>query len=520
MRQAREQRRGQTMIIVAMLGTFITALGGLAVDVVFAYTVKVRMSTAVDSAALAASRALGRGVSVGEQSTEVSRVAQMFFNANFPSGYLLTKNTTFKPVKIAGKGLDPSESPLFEDDQSLQPGVREIRLGVEANVPTFFMRVFGKRYVNVKANAYAARRDTNVMMVIDRSASLKWAGAWDDVQAAAVNFLDRFDNNRDKVGVVTFGTSANIDVPLNTGFKNGNVARNAIMNQTVPDSAYTNAGLGMWLGYAELLRVQDQNALNVIVFFTDGQPSAFPGRFRVRRSHERYYSSDDYCSSSYVNGVMGAYQDTSVWNQPRFYDMTGLWKQEAGPVPVRGGATDRDHVRVNGCTISSWGGDVERMIKYGENLPQDWTATSGSLSKTFCVDNNPTSGCLGNAGNYTYYTYDTRFWSNDNSSSNKTFRGTNVHNAAKNVLLNVAQEARQDTLLGQVTIYSIGLGGSGYDADAGLLKRVSNDPTDTYGVTVQTSSTEPTGAYVYAPTIDDVKKAFDKVRSHVVRLTL
>jgi secreted protein with Ig-like and vWFA domain len=164
----------------------------------------------------------------------------------------------------------------------MQPGMREIRVQTIAEAPTYFMRYFGVDSVTVRSSAYAARRDVNVVVVLDRSSSLKNAGAWDDVQDAAITFIQKFDNNRDRVGLVTFGAAANVDYPLSTGFKTGNVMRNLILARTVPNSAYTNSALGMWLAYSELLRVGDPYALNAIVFFTDGQPSAFSAQFRVR----------------------------------------------------------------------------------------------------------------------------------------------------------------------------------------------------------------------------------------------
>ena len=50
-------------------------------------------------------------------------------------------------------------------------------------------------------------------------------------------FIQKFDDNRDRVGVVTFGSNANIDVPLATGFKTNDQAKNVILSQTVPNSA-------------------------------------------------------------------------------------------------------------------------------------------------------------------------------------------------------------------------------------------------------------------------------------------
>ena len=65
-----------------------------------------------------------------------------------------------------------------------------------------------------------------------------------------------------------------------TGFKTGAAAANAV--ERSESKGGTNTALGLWLAYAELLRLSDPTSLNVIVLFTDGQPTALPARWNVR----------------------------------------------------------------------------------------------------------------------------------------------------------------------------------------------------------------------------------------------
>ncbi len=516
-----KRRQGQVVVLIALLSVFLIGMAGLAVDLVLAYAVKTFLATATDAAAMGGVRALERGVSYSEQEGEVQRVVNMLFNANFPDGLLLTGNTgrLEQNVKIAGSTLDPGAPALFTLDPGMQPGMREIRVTTIAEAPTFFMRYFGMDSVTVRASAYAARRDVNVMVVLDRSASLKNVGAWDDVQNAAKAFIEKFDNNRDRVGLVTFGTGANVDRPLGTGFKNSSIMMNLIFNQIVPNSAYTNSSQGMWLAYSELMRVNDPNALNAIVFFTDGQPSAVSATFRTRSLLSG--GTAPRCLTSTEEGTLGAGQDTAVWNNPRFYDIRGFWRREAGPVPVNLGNLFYDHPLNLRCLniLDVYGANVEYMFDSGQPWPSSWTGNeSGSPAKTFCIKPGA-SGCLGTAATFPYSTTDSRLFSDSTNYSNSTFRGTNVHNAAKNLLLNIAQAARQDASLGGVNIHTIGLGGYGYDADAELMKTVANDPANSYGVQITAAADEPKGSYTYAPGIDEIQTAFEKVRSEVMRLT-
>jgi hypothetical protein len=506
------------MVLIAVLSSTIIGLAGMAVDLVLAYTVKTFLATATDAAALGAVRALERGVTYLDQQDEVQRVAGMLFDSNFPDGLMLTGNSSKfeQSISIAAKSMDPGAPPMFTQDSEMKAGMREVRINTIAKAPTFFMRYFGVNEVVVRSSAYAARRDVNVVVVLDRSASLKSVGADDDVERSAITFVQKFDNNRDRVGLVTFGTGANVDFPLASGFKTNDAIKNMILTQQVPSSAYTNYPTGLWLAYSELLRVNDGDALNAIVFFTDGQPSAFSATFRMRT-----WDSPD-CDQSWVEGTVGAGQDTSVWNSPRFYDVRGFWKRDAGPAPVfyGSGSSSYDHPPHPTCNgMNQWGGNVEYAFNSSYDWPASWTVSeSGGVQKTFCIDDSA-SGCEGDDGNFSYSRSDSRLFSDSSNYNNSTFRGANVHNGAKNLSLNIAQIARQDASLGGVYVHAIGLGGYGFDADASFMKRMANDPSDSYGVQITAVETEPMGSYVYAPNLGELQAAFDKVRSEVMRLT-
>ncbi len=510
--------RGQVLVLIATLATFIIGLGGIAVDLVLVYSIKTFLATATDSAAMGGARALERGVTYADQAQEIQRVTEMLFDANFPNGLLLTGNTgkLSQNVVVAANNMDPTAGPMFENDPDLTPGMREIRVLSEAKAPTFFMRIFGVDSVTVRAGAYAARRDVNVMVVIDRSGSLKSAGAWDDVQDAAITFIDQFDNNRDRVGIVTFGSGGNIDFALSSGFKTNDTAKNLILNQTVPTAAATNSPVGFWLAYAELLRVADPAALNAIVFFTDGQPSAFSSQFRMKTS-----GTGPKCTSSTEEGTVASSQSST---SAQFSNVLGFWNRNAGPVPVNGGNTQYD-MQVNprcsnlGSSPAEYGDNVELAFDSAQPWPSTWTATeAGPISRTFCIKPGA-AGCSGDAGDFFYSVTDSRLFNNSTSTSNTQFRGTNVHNAGKNLALNIAQTARRDAALGGVNVHAIGLGGWGYPADDAFMKRLANDPSDSYGVVVTTAADEPQGTYTYAPSAAELKDAFNKVRSEVMRLT-
>ena len=477
----RDRKGGQAVVLIALCSTFFFSLAGLATDFIWAYVIKQRLTTAVDAASLSAARALGRG------SVNMSRVVALVFDANFPNDFLLAKDIGFDGPVIAAP----------------EPGMRTVWLEGRAKAPTFFMRIWGLEQLQVRSSATASRRDVNMILVLDRSASLhpSNANAWDDVQQAATFFVEQFDDTRDRLGLVTFGTSAAVDVALNTGTEAA--VTSAIANQQVASSAATNSPEGLWLAYAEMRRVADPNPINAIVFFTDGQPSAYTARFNVRTSSGGS-SSTPYCSSSSKEAVIAALQTGAD-----FYEIIGFWRRDATTPVVLGSyfGSTYDHYIVSGCdnnqrTFAPYGNNVEEIFGSG-CLPTSWSATHGSISRSFSISTGPYS--VNQCSSY--------LKSTSTSWSVRNYRGTQVHNASKNLSVNMADAARTDAALGGAYLYSIGLGGWGYPADADFLERIANDVDSPFY-----NPNQPAGLYFYAPTPSQLQQAFNQVASEIFRL--
>ena len=470
-------------MFVVLLSSFFFSLAGLAIDVAWAYVIKERLTTAVDAASLAAVRALGRGAS------DMNRIVGMMFEANFPDGFLLAKDVRFTPPAI----------------NTPEPGVRTISLTGSADAPTFFMRIWGFDELPISAAAQAARRDVNLMMVLDRSASLhpSNADAWDDVQAAATYFVEQFDDSRDRIGLVTFGSNAAVDVPLSTGTETA--VTSAIANQIVPNSAATNSPLGLWLGLAELLRVNDSSGVNTIVFFTDGQASAYTASFAVRTTAGSS-TSVPYCASSPQDAVIASLQLGAD-----FYEINGFWEPQAPPSPVSTGVyfgSTYDHFIKAGCdnpagNFTPYGSNVELLFDASSCLPSSWMPTHAGVTRSYSISTGPyaVNQCSG------------MLKSTATDWASRTYRGLQVHNASKNLSVNIAAAARAEVSIQGARIYSIGLGGWGYPADADFLERIANDPQSPYH-----DPNTPSGLYRYAPTPSQLQQAFNQVASEIFRL--
>lgn len=511
----RPSRRGQAVLLICILAVLMLGMAGLAVDLVLAYAVKAQLTLTIDSVSLAAMRALERGESYAEQGAEVDRVADLMLAANFPNGQLLGKDIQFSVrPKVYGPVIPAGAGSVFVQDPTVAPGVRELRVTGEVTVPTLFMRIFGQNQLTVRSSATAARQDVNLALVIDRSGSLANAGAWDDVQEASKAFLNYFDNNSDRLGLISFATSANVDYPINNGFKNGNATTNLI--NAMQSKGGTNSALGLWLAYGELLRLGDPNALNVIVFFTDGQPTALPASWNVRGTGNPKYnnSSNPTCDTTNKTAVVQAF---SCGSTP--CDAGGLNTLIAGPPPVKPGSTN-DLVLVSGCNNLSSGVqalNVEYLWDETRGLPTQWNAVydssmgcsgcSTSFARTFQITTGPYSA---------YSPFQAYMFSSYSPSyGNGQTRANRIIGASRNLALNVATSAQADSALGTgAVVYTIGLGSATVTSNEDFLLRIANDESSP-----AYNSSLPKGEFIFAPTVNELQAAFDKVRGHVIRLT-
>lgn len=447
---SRTSRRGQVIVMLLLMMIVLAGFMGLACDAVFAFVVKSQLTTAVDAAALAASRALNQGSTPAQQQASVDQTVAQMMATNFPAGLLETRNLNYDPPTIVDNG----------------DGTRTVSVLGHVDSPTFFMRLFGWDSVPVSARGQSLRRDVVLTLVLDRSGSMSRAPgsapgltAFDDLKAASLEFLDNFDNSRDQLGLVVFGTSTRLDFAPSTNFKS---SITSLINSHVSDNSGTNAPDALWTAYSALSTVSSPTALNVIVFFTDGVATTFSANFAVTQGA---------CRGSMVSGV------AQTLSQPNNDSAKGLLIYNASPPPIVG---DEERYQ-GGC---SWNGnaDLRSRISAIPNTDLHGTSVFGPRNIPFM------------------------------SGPNISMRGRNIKPIADNLSVNTATRARQDPAI-KATVYSIGLGGAEYPADDELLRMIANDPSSSLY-----SSSDPTGLYVYAPDASELRAAFRRVASQVTRL--
>lgn len=301
----RNGRSGQALIMLTlMLSSLLLPIVGLAIDGGRAYLVRIKLSTAVDGASLAAGRLLGTppGGTVSTQTTYATDTAQQFLAANFPSGFFGAQLVGSGNVCV-DPGTDSSDPCHVGNGGQVQTyKIRTVSVSASAQMPSFFMRILGFPTVTVSASGVAQRRDVRVVVAIDRSSSMSSFYTANGIgsnppgiQDMIWNFVNSFSGageigGRDELGLVVFGGSGIVAYPTRniandytdyTTFappdNNFKTRSKAIINE-IHSESNTGTAEALYLAYMTLRADAATNTdlgtkLNVIVLFTDGLPN-------------------------------------------------------------------------------------------------------------------------------------------------------------------------------------------------------------------------------------------------------
>jgi len=481
--------RGVIFILLSVSLIMILPLVGLAFDCGMLYMIRTKLSAAVDAAVLAGARSLDRGMDLGSQVGSATTTATEYFHANFPDGLLATTNIQFN-IQVTETGSR----------------TRQVTMAASADSPLYFLRLLRHEWATVAASAVASRRDVNLILLMDRSGSILSAGADDEVRASAHLFVDKFSEGRDRVGMVSFGGTYYVDFPEGFDFKtrtprNLHQAIDAVVYRT---DTYTNTPEGLWQAYERLRIVNEVGALNVIVFFTDGRPTALTANFPVKAlTDTRYQYNSPYtstvsygpssCSSSvaklgFICSPMGSYTSTGATYGVMLRLASSTTHDEWTLAPNSSGCY------YAGGSGTSYRRLMRRDIAYVPDQDANGNSTWGYMPLTAPSGVFPTG-----------HPYAGRI---------RPDGPRGVRYAANNAADNAATRIRNDAGLRPV-IYSIGLGGTGSEPiDHVFMRRVANDPDSPIF-----NPSQPVGLYVYSPTTQQLGDAFLKIASEILRLT-
>ncbi|WNJ98858.1 pilus assembly protein TadG-related protein [Thalassospiraceae bacterium LMO-JJ14] len=200
------QDTGAAIVLFALATVPMVAFVGMGTDTARAYLVKSRMSSALDAAGLAG----GRHFFSPTRDAEIV----MFFNANFPPGYM---NST-----ISG--------PHIVDDELAE----RLTLTAEAQIPTTLMKVLGFDTLTVTAETEITRQmqALDVVIAMDMSGSMSSSsGAGTRISAARQAAKDLVD--------ILYGDNGSNDL-LNIGLVPWNAKVNVMLEGSAYDSSLTS----------------------------------------------------------------------------------------------------------------------------------------------------------------------------------------------------------------------------------------------------------------------------------------
>jgi hypothetical protein len=175
-----------------------------------------------------------------------------------------------------------------------------IKLSGYTTAPTRIGRLLGRRDLSIRARGEAVRYPVDMAIVVDRSYSLQRNGALATLPAALQDFVQYFDDDVDRIGLVTYSTWASEVLPLRKNFR-GPLAEQ-LAELTPATDAATDQGLRVAKQSLERASYRP-DAERVIVLFTDGPPTAYGNHFRM----------PDRSKPQTFNGVVAAYIDGSSY---------------------------------------------------------------------------------------------------------------------------------------------------------------------------------------------------------------
>ncbi len=524
----------------------IVGMLGLSIDLSIMYSVKARLQTASDGAAVAALRSLSLGQTLASQTAAATSVANNWFKANFSGNFMGTFNTT-----------DPPTVSIYQDAQT---HLTTVDISASTNVPTYFMKFWNSGATLISTKSQASRRNVVITLVLDRSGSMNNASNTVNGQtpcqamvSAAKLFTGMFQPTRDYIGLVTFAASVYVAQSPTTSFQTVLGYSNAAGSGTgvldaITCTGGTNTPSGISVGWNEDYKIQLPSALNVIVLMTDGQPTAATFKYVTTAATDptgvakSVVSSSSGCKDAAGKALSaGGNMVTSPrnWINSRETN-TGAsntvslgansypgWSPMSGPVGT---------MYASGSALYGVWPYFAPTSTYNENTGRNSTESPGCAFANGNWSNDPTADIAwvpaydlfgsATAG------YLTGFTTSSIQGANRiTLTSANLGLAVRNVADNAANFARTNHYLPDgITAYpgtlmfTVGLGGNG-GVDHTLLQRIANDPNAspdggiTYPAYNGYKTNQPVGTYVYAPDATQLSAAFQKIASQIIRLS-
>jgi Mg-chelatase subunit ChlD len=255
------RRRGVTAVLFAIMLTVVLAFIALSIDLGYLCTVRSDLQGAVDAGALAGAGSLLEGADVAAAN------AQRFTDSNLNNGGVSIGKDNNVLIEV---GNWNTKLQLFTPGGKPQDAVR---VTAKANrTPLFFGRGNGQGDVATEAQAIAAYRPRDIMLVLDVSGSMaeqrNGITKIAELQQAVDVFFGYISQAKghDRVGFAYYSSTAQLGSGLSLDLPIVQSSLNAIL---IP-KGMTNIADGMKVAREEINRNRRSNSAPLIVLLTDG----------------------------------------------------------------------------------------------------------------------------------------------------------------------------------------------------------------------------------------------------------
>jgi hypothetical protein len=318
---------------------------------------------------------------------------------------------------------------------------------------------------------------------------------------SAISFVGQFTPGFDKVGLITFATSAYVDFPIANTFQDAKPNIPSLLSH-MDCAGSTSSAQALWAGYQQLIGLGQPEAVNVILFFTDGNPTGAVFDMPVATSSPcREFTPGSPegpgaytmppSGKGYIRGVFGSFTNISLWFG--LLDPSG----EKGADGLRSIAGN-----------DLWPTPHSAGCAYASNWSNNVTNTSDVLGV-------PTKDIFGNSADTAFrpVTLNSYGLIDLANAANARAAPMNAADSAASNIRSGAIDSISGRGLSNVIIYSIGLGNAPFPLSPAFLMRASNDPrSSTFNVA------EPMGLYLGPASVEDLDAAFLAVATRIFRL--
>lgn len=491
------------MLMFTLMIPLLMTMVGLAIDRTMLFIVEAKLSAATDGAALGAGRLLGTTANTEE-------IAGEFLAANFPSGYW--GSYQFTPTITAVNVLS----------------THTITVSASVRVPLLFMRWYGQGYNSVTASAQASRRDSRVIVVLDRSGSMTSQIA--NLRSAATQFVGLFSDT-DELGLVVYGSSAIVAYPPTRPYNPspssaGGPDANFAVTQTggkmsdqiaaMAASGDTGTAEALAMAFIELQKAHNRDLaaygvddrLNSIVLFTDGMPTSLAVNLNTSStlagSSIKSTSACTYKSITATANQMIGWVGDWGFGQSNGYS-SGLYRLASRDTNTTLWWMQNPNGDVNGITPTTPITGCVYLKGVGKDGSTKTDLTDLQKLPTYDLYNNSTTDT---AYTESWIYQQSRVTYDPTKATSQYHLGIACWNATDNA----GKTIRTQTVMNPIAIYTIGYTGNG-GVDTSLLQRLAN--------TQDASSydpNEPVGIYVPVNQASDLLSAFYTVASSILRL--